>query len=113
MPTPRRWDRVADPSIRVARLRLSKCGMVMVLVGIIPRPVVGVVAGIQEPAELANGMGDGFHRIGDQIPILVRGVPIRGRGSPLTGSGVRAAEPLIIRSQIGEARLGAGVIRSR
>jgi hypothetical protein len=85
----------------------------MVLVGIIRRPVVGVVVGIQEPAVLANGKGDGFHRIGDQIPILVRGVPIRGRGSPLTGSGVRAAEPLIIRSQIGEARLGAGVIRSR
>ena len=85
----------------------------MVLDGIIRRPVVGVVAGIQEPAELANGKGDGFHRIGGQTPILARGVPIRGRGSLLTGSGVRAAEPLIIRSQIGGARLGAGVIRSR
>ena len=84
----------------------------MVLVGIIRRLVVGVVVGIQEPGVLTDGKGDGFPRSGGQIPILARGVPIWGRGSPPTGSGVRAAEPLIIRSQIGVARLGAGVIRS-
>ena len=41
------------------------------------------------------------------------GVRIEGRASPPIGSGVRAAGPLIIPSQIGEDRTAAGVIRSQ
>jgi hypothetical protein len=51
--------------------------------------------------------------IGCRMVFLADGVSIRGRGSPPTGSGVPAAGPLIIHSQTGAARLGAGVIRSR
>ena len=65
----------------------------------INRPMVAVVAGIR--------------RIGDRAVLMVGEVPIGGREFPPTGSGVPAAAPLIIPSQIGEAQAGAGVIRSQ
>jgi hypothetical protein len=76
----------------------------------IPRPMVGAVAGTKYPVIRANGTVDGSRGIGGRTVFLAGGVSFRGRGSPHTGSGVPAAGPLTIRSQIGEARLGAGVI---
>ena len=113
MLAPRRWRRVRDPSIRVARLRSFKYGMVMVLVGIIRRPVIGVVAGTRTPVIPANGEEIGLARIGRRTVIMAGGVPMRGREFRPTGFGVPAVAPLIIPSQIGEAQAGAGVIRSR
>jgi hypothetical protein len=62
------------------------------------RPVVGVVAGTL---------------LRDRAVLMADGVPMRGREFPPTGSGVPAAAPLIIPSQIGEVPMGGGVIRSR
>ena len=57
--------------------------------------------------------GGWFRAVGGRMVLLVGGRAVRGRGCPRTGSGVPAAGPLIILSQIGEVRLGAGVIRSQ
>jgi hypothetical protein len=61
---------------------------------------------------LAVGVVVGTRRIGDRAVSVAGGVLMVGREFPPTGSGVRAAEPLIIPSQIGEAPPAAGVIRS-
>jgi hypothetical protein len=56
----------------------------------------------------ANGMADGFRGNGGRAVLRAAGVP-SGAGRPyLSGFGVRAAQPLMIRSRIGEARPGAG-----
>ena len=75
-------------------------------------PVVAVMAGAQRPVISANGRAGGFRRTGGRTAIMVDGVPMEGRRSPLIGSGVPAVAPLIILSQIGEARPAGGVIRS-
>ena len=62
------------------------------------RPVVAVVAGTL---------------LRDRAVLMADGVPMPGLEFPPTGSGVPAAAPLIIPSQIGEAQAGAGVIRNQ
>jgi len=61
---------------------------------------------------LAVGVVVGTRRILDRAVSVAGGVLMVGREFPPTGSGVPAAGPLIIPSQIGEARAAAGVIRS-
>src|SRR6266481_4034668 len=72
----------------------------------------GLPAAIQQPVTSASGIADGFRPIGGRTAVLSDGVLLAGRASLLTGSGVPAATPLIIRSQIGGDRPEAGVIRS-
>jgi hypothetical protein len=60
-----------------------------------------------------GGGGGGSHPCRDRAVLMADGVPMRGREFPPTGSGVPAAAPLIIPSQIGEVPMGGGVIRSR
>src|SRR6516164_7110930 len=79
---------------------------------IIQCPMVGTVTGVEYPVPRANGAADGFRGVGGRMVHLVGGLTVLGRASPLTGSGVPAAGSLIIHSQTGAARLGAGVIRS-
>jgi hypothetical protein len=75
-------------------------------------PAPGVVQGSNwHPAP--GGGGGGSHPCRDRAVLMADGVPMRGREFPPTGSGVPAAAPLIIPSQIGEVPMGGGVIRSR
>ncbi len=55
---------------------------VMVLVGIIRRPVIGVVAGTRTPVIPANGEEIGLARIGRRTVILAFGVRLR-RGAAI------------------------------
>src|SRR5438132_10629218 len=75
--------------------------MVMVRAGI-RCPMVGAVAGNKHPVTRANGTADGFRGNGVRTVLLAAG----GRASRPTGCGGRAAEPLIIRSQIGAGGWG-------
>ena len=75
--------------------------------------MVGTVTGAEYPALRVNQTVERFRRVGVRIVLPAVWFAVRGRGYRLTGSGVRAAGPLIILSQIGEVRPGAGVIRSQ
>jgi hypothetical protein len=94
----------------VQRPVLCKYGMVIVRAGI-QCPTVGTVTAVEYPVRRANGKGrvGGFGR---RTGLLAAGFLIRGRDFPLIGSGVPAAAPLIIRSRIGVALPGAGVIHN-
>src|SRR6266478_1333839 len=110
----RRWGRMQDPSIRVAPLRSFKCGMVMVLVGIIWRPMVGVVAGTRTPIIPGNGEGIGLAHIGHPTIFMAFGVHRRHGASRTfptvaTVTGARYGIP----TQNSEVRTEAGVIPSR
>jgi hypothetical protein len=61
---------------------------------------------------LVAGVVAGTRRIGGRMVIMAGGVPMAGREFPPIGSGVPTAGPLIIPSQIGEARRAGGVIPS-
>jgi hypothetical protein len=117
----RRWGRMQDPSIRVAPLRSFKCGMVMVLVGIIWRPMVGVVAGTRTPIIPGNGEGIGLAHIGHPTIFMAFWVH-RRHGASRTLDGVSPTFPTVatvtgarygIPTQNGEVHTEAGVIPSR
>src|SRR5215469_13611987 len=76
-------------------------------------PTVGMVTGVEYPVPRVNGTADQFRGAGGRMLLPAGGLAVWGRWSRLTGSGVPAAAPLIIPSQIGEGRLEAGVIRSQ
>ncbi len=78
-----------------------------------PAPGGGAVAGTRCPVMCANGKGDGFRHVGGRTVIMAAGVLMARRGFRLTGSGVSGVGPLIIRSPIGAAPTGVGVIHSR
>ena len=71
------------------------------------------MTGVKHPVPRANGTADRFCHVGVRIVFPAGGFAVRGQGCQRIGSGVPAAAPSIILSQIGEARLGAGVIRSQ
>src|SRR5215468_6826238 len=75
--------------------------------------MVGTVTGIEQPAPRANRTVDRFPRVGVRIVFPAGELAVRGPVSPFTGPGVPVAAPSIIPLQIGEVRLGVGVIRSQ
>src|SRR5437867_787472 len=75
-----------------------------------PVPNGGAVAGPKHPVPVmrANGTADRVPGNGGRAVLPADGVPIRDWASLPIGFGVRAAEPLIIRSRIGEPDRGLG-----
>src|SRR5215472_3681535 len=73
----------------------------------------GAVGGTGDPITRGSGTADGFLVTGFPTVLPAGGFAVRRRACLPTGSGVPAAGPLIILLQIGEVRLGAGVIRSQ
>jgi hypothetical protein len=71
------------------------------------------VTGIEQPTPRVNGTADRFLRVLARTVLPAGGFAVRGRRYLRTGCGVPAVAPSIILSQIGEVRLGAGVIRSQ
>ena len=71
------------------------------------------MTGVEHPAPRVNGAADRFRGTGGRTVLPAAGFAVRGRRYLRTGSGVPAVAPSIILSQIGEVRLGAGVIRSQ